>query len=131
MGLLLDKNGIPLTYKLFPGNTNDVSYLVSFIDEAKKEFKFRRSIIVANAGILSGENIKSIMLSGNGYIFKQSINRMNASLKKTFDFNIKPDIEKLKNEHPDNDLFYKGITINNTKEFLDSNGKKKRFNVEE
>ena len=69
------------------------------------------------------------MLSGNGYIFKQSINRMNASLKKTFDFNIKPDIENLKNEHPDNDLFYKGITINNTKEFLDSNGKKKRFNV--
>ena len=37
MGLLLDKNGIPLTYKLFPGNTNDVSSLVSFIDEAKKE----------------------------------------------------------------------------------------------
>ncbi len=38
MGLLIDKNGLPISYKLFPGNTNDISTLISFVKEMREKY---------------------------------------------------------------------------------------------
>lgn len=35
--LLVDSNGLPINYKLFSGNRNDVSTLIDFLDEQKRD----------------------------------------------------------------------------------------------
>ncbi len=40
MGLIIDSNGIAIEYKLFPGNTPDISILITFVTEMKEKYKF-------------------------------------------------------------------------------------------
>lgn len=51
MGLFMDNQGIPITYELFPGNTNDcLTYRPNF-GRIKKQFNLGRVISVADKGM--------------------------------------------------------------------------------
>ncbi len=100
MALLTDAKGLPINYKLFSGNRNDVSTLVEFLEEQKKRFHFRTSTIVADAGIVSNDNMVKILLSGNHYIFKESLLRVNSEVYSTFEKNVKPRLEQVMKENP-------------------------------
>ncbi|BBU47548.1 hypothetical protein JPM2_2410 [Mycoplasmopsis felis] len=58
MGMACDINGIPIFYKVFPGNTADVKTLIPFFNEFKQLFPEKRIIVVAVRGMSSAENIK-------------------------------------------------------------------------
>jgi len=73
MGLLLDKLGLPITYKVFPGNTHDSQTLMPVLTEIKKKFGVRRVIVVADKGLNSGDNIAYNTILGDGYIYSKSI----------------------------------------------------------
>lgn len=81
MGLLMDNSGLPITYKLFEGNTNDSTTLMPVLDELKDEYNFGRVIVVADKGMNTGENIAYNIIHKNGYIYSQSIRGANAELK--------------------------------------------------
>lgn len=99
--LLVDANGLPINYKLFSGNRNDVSTLVEFLDDQKKKFNIKNTTILADAGLVSNENIVKILLSKNQYIFKQSLLRVNKDILSTFNEIVKPKLEEVMkiNEH--------------------------------
>lgn len=82
MGLLLDNNGIPLTYKIFKGNTIDSETYLPVLDELKKDFNLGHTIVVADKGMSTGENICYNLLKGDGYIFSQSLRGSDAEMKK-------------------------------------------------
>ena len=79
MGLLLDKNGFPISYNLFPGNTSEKETLVPEIHNIKKRHNINKVIVVADRGLNCSDNM--IKLSGidldkenrDGYIYGQSI----------------------------------------------------------
>jgi transposase len=73
MGLLLDKLGLPISYKLFPGNTHDSQTLMPVLTEVKKKFGVRRIITVADKGLNSGDNIAYNTVLGDGYIYSKSV----------------------------------------------------------
>lgn len=73
MGLLQDSNAIPITYQVFPGNTNDAVTLLPVLREVKEDFGLNRVIVVADKGLNSSDNIAANILDGNGYVFSQSI----------------------------------------------------------
>lgn len=81
MGLLMDNSGLPITYKLFEGNTNDCNTLMPVLDELKDNYNFGRVIVVADKGMNTGENIAYNIIHKNGYIYSQSIRGANAELK--------------------------------------------------
>lgn len=81
MGLLMDNSGLPITYKLFEGNTNDCNTLMPVLDELKDDYNFGRVIVVADKGMNTGENIAYNIIHKNGYIYSQSIRGANAELK--------------------------------------------------
>ena len=57
MGLFMDNQGIPITYELFPGNTNNcLTYRPNF-GRIKKQFDLGRVISVADKGMTTGDNI--------------------------------------------------------------------------
>lgn len=81
MGLLMDREGIPITYRLFSGNTNDCSTLLPVLSELKKSYNIDRMVVVADKGLNTGENIAYNIIIGDGYIYSQSIRGAQKSLK--------------------------------------------------
>ncbi|HHT65023.1 MAG TPA: IS1634 family transposase [Clostridiales bacterium] len=73
MGLALDRSGIPITYKLFKGNTHDSETYLPAMSDIKKEYGVDRIIVVADKGLNSGDNIAFNTVLGDGYIFSKSI----------------------------------------------------------
>jgi len=81
MGLLTDSSGIPITYGLFPGNTNDCETYVPIFRQIRKEYCLGRIIVVADKGMNTGDNIAYCLLSGNGYVFSQTVRGGSKELK--------------------------------------------------
>ena len=81
MGLFCDSRGIPISYRLFPGNTNDSETFIPVIAEMKKDYGISRVIVVADKGLNTGNNIAFNTLANNGYVFSQSVRGANVELK--------------------------------------------------
>jgi transposase len=73
MGLLQDRNAIPLGFEVFSGNTNDCLTLLPVLKDIKAELKLDRVIVVADKGINTSDNIAACTLDKNGFVFSQSI----------------------------------------------------------
>ena len=73
MGLLLDTLNLPISYKMFPGNTHDSQTLMPILTDIKNQFKAKRIITVADKGLNSGDNIAYCTALGDGYIFSKSV----------------------------------------------------------
>ncbi|MBY7705938.1 transposase, partial [Vibrio harveyi] len=48
LGLMMDSNGIPISYKIFPGNTSDSRTLLPVLNEVKSNYNLERTVIVAD-----------------------------------------------------------------------------------
>ena len=73
MGLFIDNKGIPITYELFPGNTNDLSTMRPILEKIKKRYGLGKITIVADKGNNSGSNLAYIDSFGDNYIISQKI----------------------------------------------------------
>ena len=81
MGLLIDTNGMPIGYELFPGNTFDGKTMVKSLENLKKRFGINRVIIVADRGLNSKGNLNLIKAAGYGYIVASKIRVMTAKIQ--------------------------------------------------
>ena len=81
LGLFVDSNKIPITYRLFPGNTHDSKTLIPLVSELKKDFGINKAIVVADKGLNSGDNIAFNTVIEKGYVFSQKIRGANKELK--------------------------------------------------
>jgi transposase len=73
MGLMMDKLGLPISYKMFPGNTHDSQTLMPSLTTIKKQFNVGRIIVVADKGLNSGDNIAYNVALKDGYIYSKGI----------------------------------------------------------
>lgn len=83
MGLFIDTSGLPITYELFSGNTNDcLTYRPNF-GRIKKEFDLGRVISVADKGMTTGDNIWYTINtpSKDGYVFSMSVRGADKEMK--------------------------------------------------
>jgi transposase len=81
MGLFIDDNGIPIAYRLFPGNHTDQTTLRPALEKSIARMKFGKVIIVADGGLNSGPNIAHILKAGNGYIVSKSTKKSDKAVK--------------------------------------------------
>lgn len=84
MGLAMDSDGIPLAYETFPGNTLDKETFRSVIGEVRRNYGTGRIIVVADKGLITGDNIYYLTggKNNNGYVFSFSIRGGKADFKK-------------------------------------------------
>ncbi|MDH6366484.1 MULTISPECIES: IS1634 family transposase [unclassified Breznakia] len=73
MGLLMDSNGIPMAYHLFPGNESEKVNLRPVINRCKIDYNIGRVIVVADRGLNTSDNIFYTHGKGDGYVYSQSI----------------------------------------------------------
>lgn len=71
LGLFMDTNGIPISYKLFRGNqTNPITYLPA-VEEVKKQFGIERIVVVADKAMNSSYNVSEMIHQKDGWLFSQ------------------------------------------------------------
>ena len=73
MGLLLDSNGLPLAYHLFPGNSSEKRSLNPLANRIREDYAIDRIVFVADKGLNCGDNIAVQLAQGDGYIYSQTI----------------------------------------------------------
>ena len=79
MGLLLDKNGIPISYNIFSGSTSEKETMIPEIKNIKRRHNIDKVIVVADRGLNCSDNmIKTAGIdldkkSRDGYVYGQSV----------------------------------------------------------
>lgn len=88
MGLLMDRNAIPLAFDLFPGNESEKVHMRPLINRIKNHFSDARIIFVADRGLNTSDNIyylngdnKSSDNQRDGYVYGQSVRGADAEFK--------------------------------------------------
>ena len=88
MGLMMDANGIPVAYDLFPGNESEKVHMRPVIERIKKEYDDCRIIFVADRGLNTSDNIywlngdnKADVNERDGYVYGQTIRGADAEFK--------------------------------------------------
>jgi transposase len=81
MGLFIDDNGLPIAYRLFPGNHTDQTTLRPALEKSIDKMDFGKVIIVADGGLNNGPNIAHILDKGNGYIVSKSTKKSDKTVK--------------------------------------------------
>ena len=65
LGLLVDTDGMPLGFEVYPGNTFEGKTISDIEKKLKKKFNIRRFIFVGDRGLFSKKNLESLS-SGDG-----------------------------------------------------------------
>lgn len=88
MGLLMDRNGIPVAFDLFAGNESEKVHMRPIVNRLKKQYTAGRVIFVADRGLNTSDNIyylngdnKSDSNQSDGYVYGQSVRGADAEFK--------------------------------------------------
>ena len=118
MGMMIDADGIPVGYELFPGNTFDGKTMLKALENIQSRFGIQRVIIVADRGLNSKVNLNLIKEAGYGYIMSSKIKGMSRSMQTKV---LSPEGFILVNDQSGNEEFrYK--TLDYINEFTDEEG---------
>lgn len=81
MGLFMDTMGIPISYRLFPGNTNDCETVRPMLTRLKRDYDIGRVIVVADKGNNTAKNVNYHVMRGDGYVYSQTVRGAHKELK--------------------------------------------------
>jgi len=81
IGLLVGLGGYAIGYDIFEGNIYEGHTLIPFIQRISEKFSLNKPIIVADAGLLSNDNIKLLEASNYEYILGARIKSESAKVK--------------------------------------------------
>ncbi len=81
MGLLMDGNGFPLSFVIFPGNENEQPSLIPAEKKIIKDFGITKFVVCTDAGLASKENREFNIQKNCSYIVTQSLKKIKKHIK--------------------------------------------------
>jgi transposase len=81
IGLLVGLGGYAIGYDIYEGNTYEGHTLIPFIENISQKFDLGKPVVVADAGLLSNENINALESSGYEYIIGARIRNETETIK--------------------------------------------------
>ncbi len=81
LGVLIDSEGIPMSYDIYAGNTNDCLMMRPAMDRVRKQFNLKHMIYVADKGFYDGKTIADCIMNHDGYVISNSIRGTKISQK--------------------------------------------------
>ena len=135
IGLAIDEEGIPIDYKIFPGNTHDTKTIEPFVNDFKAKYKIKECIMVSDKGINSFASINMINANEYGFIIANSVYKFSEDIEdqiltgEGFEYFTKNDIKTFSTDEDfisdSEDVKYKVIKLDkNGKVYNDDKSKK-------
>jgi len=81
LGLLVGLGGYAIGYEIFEGNIYEGHTFIPTIEKLSKKFNLSKPIVVADAGLLSTENIKQLKKNGYQFILGARIKNESGQIK--------------------------------------------------
>lgn len=81
LGLLVGKHGLPIGYDIFEGNTFEGHTLMPVLEKIQKRYRFKKPTVIADAALLSKENLKNLSQQKYWFIIGGRIKNENEKLK--------------------------------------------------
>lgn len=82
LGLLVTLGGYAIGYEIFEGNIFEGHTLIPFIEKMERKFHLSKPVIIADAGLLSNQNIQALDEQRYEYILGAKIKSEPADIKK-------------------------------------------------
>ena len=81
LGLLVGLGGYAIGYDIFEGSIYEGHTLIPFVEKITAKFNLNKPVVVADAGLLSNENIKALEANGYEYIIGARLKNETDSIK--------------------------------------------------
>ncbi|HEM49560.1 MAG TPA: IS1634 family transposase, partial [Caldithrix sp.] len=81
IGLLVGSHGYPMGYEIFEGNTSETKTLIPVLKSFQKRFELEKPIVIADAALLSQQNIDALKNEGYQYILGGRLKNESDELK--------------------------------------------------
>ena len=81
IGLLVGPNGYPIGYDIFEGNTFEGDTLIPVLEKFQKRFNLAKPIVIADAGLLSKDNLEKLAEKKYQYILGGRIKNEKHNIK--------------------------------------------------
>ena len=76
IALLMDGNQVPIDYKVYAGNTSEKNTMVDAIKDIGQEYAIKGTVVVADRGLNTYENIAQALDNGHGILVAQSVHQL-------------------------------------------------------
>lgn len=83
LALATTQDGLPVGYKLFPGNTAETSTLLQAIEEWRQSLHIEQVTIIADRAMMSEKNINLLEISGLKYVIAAKLKLLPKQTQKT------------------------------------------------
>ena len=81
LSLLVTKDGIPVGFDLFPGNTYEGHTLTDAITKLKDQYDIKKIVVVADKGLNAGANLYELVTNNFDYIVGSRIKNFSKEMK--------------------------------------------------
>lgn len=76
IGLIVTKQGFPISYQIFKGNINEGATFLPSILEFKNQYNIKSLTVVADSAMLSKQNLNVLIVSGLNYIISARLGNL-------------------------------------------------------
>jgi transposase len=81
LALVTTTEGLPITYRVFPGNMHEGHTLIDMVKELKTEYNIDNVLLVADRAMFEEENLQAMETEGVNYIVAAKLKRLNKAAK--------------------------------------------------
>lgn len=81
LALVTTTSGLPITYRLFPGNTYEGHTLLAMVEDLKNNYNVQNVLLVADRGMFSRDNLNAMDEAGINYIVAAKLKSLTKKLK--------------------------------------------------
>ena len=81
MGMFLDRNGLPISMCINPGNTNEQLTMIPLEEKMQKRFGIKKFVVCADCGLSSQKNLKYNSTAEHGFIVTKSLKKTKKEIR--------------------------------------------------
>ena len=79
IAMVVDRDGIPIDFRVYPGNSSEKTTMKCSIDELAKTYKITNAVVVADNGLNTNANLSRLVKENQGFLLAHSLSKATQS----------------------------------------------------
>ena len=75
IAMVVDRDGIPIDFRVYPGNSSEKATMKCSIDELAKTYKITNAVVVADNGLNTNANLIRLVKENQGFLLAHSLSK--------------------------------------------------------
>ena len=75
IAMVVDRDGIPIDFRVYPGNSSEKTTMKCSIDELAKTYKITNAVVVADNGLNTNANLIRLVKENQGFLLAHSLSK--------------------------------------------------------